>query len=292
MAVKRAQDEAKVKIDQVSRKKKSMAVKRAEDETKVKIDQVSRKKHSRANQRSEDEEKYKENLAKQKRENIAKQRTEDEANVKKDQVNRKKDSRINQRAEDVEKVKENQKKWSRLSRCKRKREDHQKLKEDQNARVQKHRKIDTATDRLASFKSSTLHNAIFICTCCHQRMFKSNVRLYTKELAGEINAKKPGHTEKCIDELITTQIDGRDNCYICLTCTAHMKKRKIPPMSILNGLKLTKTYKMLKDQNLDLTELEGALIAKNIIFQKIYQLPKSRWTALKDKIVNVPINEG
>ena len=62
-------------------------------------------------------------------------------------------------------------------------------------------------------------------------------------------------------------------------------------MSTMNGLKLKETDKQIHDQNLQLTELEGALIAKNIIFQKIYQLPKSRWTALKDRVVNVPINE-
>ena len=122
-------------------------------------------------------------------------------------------------------------------------------------------------------------------------MFKSNVRLYTKELAAEINGKTPGLTKKCIDEHVYTQINGETNCYVCQTCTSHMKKKKIPPMSILNGLKLTETDRKLKDQNLVLTELEGALIAKNIIFQKIYQLPKSRWTALKDKVVNIPINE-
>ena len=65
----------------------------------------------------------------------------------------------------------------------------------------------------------------------------------------------------------------------------------MPPMSVLNGLKLAETDKQIKDQKLDLTELEGALIAKNIIFQKIYQLPKSRWTALKDRVINVPIND-
>ena len=28
---------------------------------------------------------------------------------------------------------------------------------------------------------------------------------------------------------------------------------------------------------------------KNLLFAKIYQLPKSRWTALTDKMINVPI---
>ena len=70
-----------------------------------------------------------------------------------------------------------------------------------------------------------------------------------------------------------------------------MKNGKMPPMSTKNNLTLAETDRFIKDQNLDLTELEAALIAKNIIFQKIFQLPKSRWTALKDKVVNVPIKE-
>ena len=65
----------------------------------------------------------------------------------------------------------------------------------------------------------------------------------------------------------------------------------MPPISTLNGLKLTETDKQIQEQQLELTELEGALIAKNIIFQKIFQLPKSRWTALKDRVINVPVNE-
>ena len=69
-------------------------------------------------------------------------------------------------------------------------------------------------------------------------MFKSNVHLYTHELAKEINAKKLDHTENCIDELIPTTIDGKNDIYICLTCVAHMKRKKIPPMSTKNGLKI------------------------------------------------------
>ena len=56
-----------------------------------------------------------------------------------------------------------------------------------------------------------------------------------------------------------------------------MKSGKIPPMSAMNGLRVHE-----QDPELKLTELEGNLIAKNIVFMKIFQLPKSRWTALKD----------
>ena len=40
---------------------------------------------------------------------------------------------------------------------------------------------------------------------------------------------------------------------------------------------------------LNLGEVEAAMIALNIVFQKIYLLPVSRWTGVKDRIVNVPI---
>ena len=57
-------------------------------------------------------------------------------------------------------------------------------------------------------------------------------------------------------------------------------------MSVRNGLKIYNHCPEMK-----LTELEGNLIAKIIVFMKIFQLPKTRWTALKDKIINVPVND-
>ena len=64
----------------------------------------------------------------------------------------------------------------------------------------------------------------------------------------------------------------------------------MPPMSTKNGLDIVD----LKDSNgnkIELSELEATLIAKNILFMKIFHLPKSRWSAVKDKTVNVPIQD-
>ena len=58
----------------------------------------------------------------------------------------------------------------------------------------------------------------------------------------------------------------------------------MPPMSVQNKLKLDELQ-----EDMILTDMEGSLIAKNLLFAKIYQLPKSRWTALTDKMINVPI---
>ena len=57
----------------------------------------------------------------------------------------------------------------------------------------------------------------------------------------------------------------------------------------MNNLQLHDTDQDLVEQDLVMTELEGSLIAPVIVFQKIFQLPRSRWTALTDKIINVPI---
>merc|ERR1712016_73689 len=79
--------------------------------------------------------------------------------------------------------------------------------------------------------------------------------------------------------------------FICNTCHLHLKKGKLPPKSVKNGLELLDTDQDLKDQGLDLNELEETLIGRNVIFEKIFFLPRSRWTALKGPVINVPISE-
>ena len=94
-------------------------------------------------------------------------------------------------------------------------------------------------------------------------------------------------TEKFKDE------KGRkEHKYICNTCIKYIRKNKMPPLCAANGLRLNESENMMKSQDLMLTELEGALIARSIIFMKIFLLPKSRWTAIKDRAINVPIPES
>ena len=74
--------------------------------------------------------------------------------------------------------------------------------------------------------------------------------------------------------------------YICSDCKTKLVKGQFPSISHRNNLELIDTSGYAE---LNLTELENCLIAKNIPFQKYVQLPKSRWTATKDHIVNIPI---
>ena len=93
-------------------------------------------------------------------------------------------------------------------------------------------------------------------------MFHSNVQLYTQALKDKINELKPGHTDVCVQKEIEIRIDGEKKTYICKTCVGHMRKKKLPPMSAMNGLQLAETDEMIKKEGPTLTELVAALIAK------------------------------
>ena len=183
----------------------------------------------------------------------------------------------------------NEKERKKLSRHKQLKENPQKVKNDQNRWQESSRLIDSEKKRLRKFKRSTMFNAIFTCLCCQRNLFECNVSQFTTQLLAEIETKKPGIYEKAIEMVnstpITVNVNGSEESYICIACKKHLKAGKLPPMSAKNGLKI---YNHTAD--MELTELEGNLIAKNIVFMKIFQLPKTRWTALKDRIVNVPVH--
>ena len=184
------------------------------------------------------------------------------------------------------------------------------LKEYQRNIKMKSRMAESPNERLKNFLVSTIHNAVFICISCHQRCFRSNVIEYTEKLKESISAEHPEILEECIvndnlafkfqtqfphekwTEEYKDEIGRKEHRYICNTCIKYLRKNRMPPLCAANSLMLNESEKMLKSQDLMLTELEGALIARSIIFMKVFLLPKSRWTALKDRAINVPIPES
>ena len=61
--------------------------------------------------------------------------------------------------------------------------------------------------------------------------------------------------------------DKTEEAYVCKTCKRYLEKGKMPPECRQNNLQLDPQPDVMK-----LTELESNLIARNIQFQKIYQL--------------------
>ena len=124
-----------------------------------------------------------------------------------------------------------------------------------------------------------------ICVCCHKIMSSSGVRAVPGNIEGlrqRLEKVAPGLFKKSIKEELPAGAVLNKSIYLCTTCNKWLfQKKKIPKHSVLNGLDC--------DDIVPLTDLESVLVSKNILFLKIKHLPKSRWHAVEDKTVNVPI---
>ena len=166
---------------------------------------------------------------------------------------------------DAETLKVQEEGRKRLSRKRLREEDYGKVKENQNKWQTKHRLINSRQKRLKKFRENTMYNAIFVCSCCHRKLFQSNVTKITQNFRDKIDLKKTGLLQKSIEEQ-QVEINGISNPYICHACKQHLLRGKMPSMSVNNGLYVHENT----DPDLQLTELEANLIAKNIVFMKIY----------------------
>ena len=79
-------------------------------------------------------------------------------------------------------------------------------------------------------------------------------------------------------------LDGLEDLILCHGCLTNIKKEKIPSINVQNGLSLEDIPK-----ELELGDLEQQLIARSLMFIKVCKLPKSGMRAMKDEVINVPI---
>ena len=258
-------------------------------EEKSQKNRKDQKKASEEKCKKLDPEKFKENNRRKK----AKQRLSNPGRSKEDNRLAKAKQRLSNPAKSREDT--------QVSVAKYRKKNPEKSKADTRAAVAKFRECNNEMDRLMNFRESTMYGPIFVCISCHIKCFISNVQLFNSDIIENDKFKQLGLTMKdCIEDVdlksgVKTIYDGKvkknRSKFICKTCLGYFKKGKIPPSSVKNSLELKDTDKDIKDQGLDLTELEGALIAKTIVFLKIFLLAKSRWTGLRDKIINVPISD-
>ena len=221
--IKRSQRERKAKFDAQFRKMNNDQLREKQRKWKAK---------SNANLRTLDGNKFKKARMEINAKSDARLRKIDNEKVKEQQKNWKAKSDEKSRSLDNEKFKERQKNWKAKSNEKLRSIDNEKFKADQNARkkLSRTRKMAmdpkgvtiaerkaqykkksnwTAKDRLHDFRESTKYNAIFICNCCHRRLFLENVQVITEKLLISINQFKAGIYRMCVEEDIKTQIEGR-----------------------------------------------------------------------------------
>ena len=145
----------------------------------------------------------------------------------------------------------------------------------------------SAEYRKSKFDESIKDGRIYECVSCHRILFKNGIETLPDNFYEMLENESPGLFATAIGAFETTQIN--EKYFICLTCKNYISKGKIPPMSNQNNLQI---FDISDYPEFNLTELENCMIALNIIFQKVFRLPKSRWPAMKDRTVNIPIYEA
>ena len=162
------------------------------------------------------------------------------------------------------------------------REHQQDIQIKQKKKREETKNSQTKQNRLIKFRNAIKLGPIYPCICCHRTCFITGV----KEIQLDTLRDKIG---ELFDQSITiTQtfcISGR--YYLCHNCHLLLiKKKRKPGICSMNGLSLDKRY-----PELELTELEQQLIAKNLLFMKIKKLPRSRMGAIIDRVINVPLQD-
>ena len=290
------------------RKRESDAKRKFEDPQgfKEKVNESIKK--YEAKQKAKDPEGFKENANKRKREHMKRKKAEDPQGYK-EKVNESiKKYEAKQKDEDPKGFKENANKRKRKHDNRKRAEDPKGFKENENRRKREHdskkKNIDpdgfrdnlrerrcksdnnfSAAQRLAKFRRRVKYGPIFVCSCCHQKLFENQVHMLTNNIRAQIDEGNPGIRQEYIEEEIEIEIGKEKAPYLCKSCKGYLQRGKLPKLCVKNGLQVDQI-----NDDLKLTELEKNLIAKNIIFQKIHKMPKSRWSGTHDRLVNVPVN--
>ncbi|XP_060561861.1 uncharacterized protein LOC132721554 [Ruditapes philippinarum] len=126
---------------------------------------------------------------------------------------------------------------------------------------------------ISVFHESVKLGPQFICTCCLQTWFRQSV-CNVKFIKGDIDLQFLTGT---------LSVDGLE--WICLTCKTGLLNKKVPKLSVRNGMSWPK-----RPNELNLYPLEERLISLRIPFMQIRELPRGRQYSVKGNVVNVPVD--
>ena len=124
---------------------------------------------------------------------------------------------------------------------------------------------------------SKFHNIVssgpfYICSCCDQMWYRHSV-----VFALQVRENNPG-----IDKYLTKKTSVQDIEWLCKMCERYLKKSKVPPCAVKNGMTFPP-----KPPFWDLNELECRLLAPRLAFQKIMQAPRGKQFKITGNVVNV-----
>lgn len=111
----------------------------------------------------------------------------------------------------------------------------------------------TVSELIHKFHKSVSKGPRYVCSCCDQLWYKHSVCPAARLRLSNANCTKHLVGTKSVDNIE----------WLCLTCHKHLKKDKVPPSAISNGLKFPE-----KPSFFDLNELECRLISPRLAFKK------------------------
>jgi len=133
--------------------------------------------------------------------------------------------------------------------------------------------------RRQKFINEIMWGCSFTCISCERALFARGVKTVNENFLSFLNEN---HLLQMVNLSEKFILQGKH--FICFSCERSLKKKKMPKLCILNGLGVD-----ICPETQGLTNLERQIIAKQIIFLKIRQLPKTRMDILNDRVVCVPI---
>ena len=167
----------------------------------------------------------------------------------------------------------------------------------------------TSLGRLKSFKEAVRWGPSFPCLNCHQMLtkdrmieFDDNIRESLKGSCSEAIARatfkknynnlKICYKEEVVEDeegkVVITMTSERKTGFLCRVCFNTLKGGKYPPKSATNCLAAVP----VPEELLPRSYLEEALLARALIFIKIFPLRSSLMPAMKDKCIVIPLEKG
>ncbi len=123
---------------------------------------------------------------------------------------------------------------------------------------------------IKDFHNLVSNGPLYRCTCCDQLWYKHSVLPADRIGLANLNIVKYLQNIKSFDN-----VD-----WLCNTCSNHLRKGRVPPCAIANGMKFPE-----KPDFFDFNELECRLIAPWLAFQKIFQAPRGGQLKITGNVV-------
>ena len=166
----------------------------------------------------------------------------------------------------------------------------------------------TSLGRLKSFRGVVRWGQSFPCINCHQTLTRGKVLEFDSEIKGQlaescsaalaratINQNHHNLKISFLEEVFEddggeeiTLTSEKKTGFICKVCFNTLKGGKYPPKSATNCLAAVS----VPDDLLPRTYLEEALLARALVFIKIFSLRNSLMPAMKDQCIVIPLEKG